>query len=60
MAKILFKQRFAFPFEVRIETTDRLLRMQGQKVLKKRLDFRLEKRIETMDSIPEIEGQKKY
>ena len=33
MPKKMLKQRLAFPFDKRIETMDRVLTMQGQKIV---------------------------
>ena len=38
-AKKLFKQRFDFPFEKRIETTDRLPTIEGQKIAQTTVRF---------------------
>ena len=35
----LFKQRLDFPFDKRIETMDRLLTMQGQKIVETTVRF---------------------
>jgi len=48
----MFKQRWDFPFEKKIETTDRLLTMLGQKSVETTVGFAFEKTIETTDRLP--------
>jgi len=51
-AKHLLKQGLDFPFEKRIETTDRLLTMQGHKIVEATVIFLpFEKRIETTERL---------
>jgi len=57
-AKILLKQRFDFPFDKRVETMDRLLTMQGQKIAQTTVRFPFQKRIETTDRFLTIQGPK--
>ena len=52
------KQRLDFPLKEKNETMDRLVLIQGQKLLKQRLDFRIEEKIETMDTLAIIQDQK--
>ena len=54
----MLKQRLDFPFEKRIEATDRLPTIEDKKLLKQRLDFPFEKRIETTNILPTMERQK--
>ena len=56
--KNLLIQRLDFSFENKIETMDRLPKMQSLEIVEKRLDFPFENNIETMDSLPKIQGQK--
>jgi len=44
-AKTLLKQRFDFPFEKKIKTTDRLPTMQSTKIFKKVVRFSILERI---------------
>ena len=55
----LLQQRLVFPFDKRIETMERLLTMQGQKIVETtvKLDFPFEKRIKTTDRLPTMQGK---
>ena len=52
------KKQLDFPFQKRIEETDRLPTIEDKKLLKQRWDFPFEKRIETTHRLPTMEGQK--
>ena len=54
----MLKQLLDFPRKEKNETMDRLVIIQGQKLLKQRLDFRIEETIETMDTLAIIQRQK--
>ena len=56
--KKLLKQRLDFPFDRRIETTDRLLTMQGQKSIETTVRFPFVKTIEATDTLPVIKDQR--
>ena len=58
MAKILLKQRFDFPFEIRIETTDSIPAIKGQKNIETTVRFSISKRIETIERLLAIKSQK--
>jgi len=57
-AKKLLKKQFDFPFEKRVETTDRLPTCKSQKIVEPTVRFPIrKKRTETADRLPAIEGQ---
>ena len=54
----MLKQRWDFPFEKRIETTDRLPTMEGQKIVETTVRFPTWEKIETTDRLPTRKSHK--
>ena len=50
----MLKQRLDFSFENKIETTDRLPKTQGKKLLRQRLDFPFENKFKTVNIMPKM------
>jgi len=55
LAKIPGQKIYGTTFEKKIDTMDRLAKIQARILLKQRLDFPFENKIETMDRLPKIQ-----